>query len=129
MKVAIILITIAAILTGGALLLSRDASNSDVSGQNTSNVTIADGKQIIEVDAKGGFNPLRSVAKAGMPTVLRINTKGTFDCSSNVRIPSMNIFQHLPPTGATEIDLGSQPAGKLRGMCGMAMFRFEIDFN
>ncbi len=87
------------------------------------------GTQIIEITAKGGYTPRKSVAKAGIPTVLRFNTNGTFDCSSSVRIPSMNITKFLPQSGSTDIDLGVQPVGTLTGTCGMGMYSFEIQFQ
>jgi plastocyanin domain-containing protein len=85
--------------------------------------------QIIEIKAKGGYTPRKSIAKAGVPTILRFDTNGTFDCSSSVRIPSMNIFKNLPQSGTTDIDLGVQKSGTLQGMCGMGMYPFEIDFQ
>ena len=127
-----ILISLALILF--ALLLSNEKlSNTGTNTQKEStlvnNVSIVDGKQIIKITAKGGYTPDKSIAKAGIPTVLRFNTNGTFDCSSSVRIPSMNIFKMLPQSGATDIDLGSQKTGTLDGSCGMGMYPFEIEFQ
>ncbi|MEI6280611.1 MAG: cupredoxin domain-containing protein [bacterium] len=97
---------------------------------NTSNVSIdGGGKQIIEIRAKGGFNPVQSIAHAGIPTILRVDTNGTFDCSSTIRIPSLNITKNLPLSGTTDIDIGTQQAGIFRGTCGMGMYPFEIDFQ
>lgn len=93
------------------------------------NVTIVDGMQIIEIDARGGYFPRKSTAKAGIPTILRFKTAGTFDCSSSVRIPSLDISKMLPQSGATDIDLGDQKSGVLQGSCGMGMYPFEIDFQ
>ena len=93
------------------------------------NVKMIDGKQIIEINARGGYSPNVSVAKADLPTILRINTNGTFDCSSSVRIPSLNISKYLPATGITDIDLGKQAVSTLSGMCGMGMYRFQIVFK
>ncbi len=96
---------------------------------NVNNVSVVDGKQIIEINAKGGYTPRKSFAKSGIPTILRFNTKGTFDCSSSVRIPSMNISKILPQSGVTDIDLGTQKTGTLNGSCGMGMYPFEIEFQ
>ena len=85
--------------------------------------------QIIEITAKGGYTPRKSIAKAGIPTILRLNTNGTFDCSSSVRIPSLDIFKNLPQSGTTDIDLGIQNVGTLNGSCGMGMYPFEIQFQ
>ena len=93
------------------------------------NVSVVEGKQVIEIHARGGYQPRKSIAKAGMPTVLRFETSGTFDCSSSVRIPSLGISKILPQTGTTDIDLGSAQVGTLQGTCGMGMYPFEIDFQ
>ena len=106
-----------------------------VKGENTApaangnNITIVDGKQIINLTAKGGYSPQKSIAKAGLPTILRFTTNGTFDCSSFVRIPSMNVDKSLSLSGTTDIDLGNPEQGILRGSCGMGMYPFEINFQ
>ena len=128
MKAIIISIIAAAALIGGTFILTKNNSSAEKIG-DANNVTIIDGKQIIEIKARGGYQPRKSVAKAGIPTVLRFNTNGTFDCSSSVRIPSMNISKMLPPSGATDIDIGNQQAATLQGMCGMGMYLFEIEFQ
>lgn len=92
-----------------------------------SNVSMSDGKQVVEIKAKGGYLPRVSTAKAGVPTVLKFDTNGTFDCSSQVRIPSMNISQALPPSGVTEIALGTLEEGVVQGTCGMGMYPFQIN--
>lgn len=126
-KKTVISIIIAGAIIGGALIFSGSGSQSEIIAGN--NVTVVDGKQIIEIRARGGYFPRESVAKAGLPTILRFDTNGTFDCSSSVRIPSMNISKLLPQTGTTDIDLGSPVASRLQGTCGMGMYPFEIDFQ
>lgn len=128
MKSTVISIIAAAVLIGGAIVLSG-GSNGTGQVANANNVTVVDGKQIIEITAKGGYQPRKSVAKAGIPTILRFNTNGTFDCSASVRIPSMNISQGLPQTGSTDIDIGSPQIALLRGTCGMGMNPFEVEFK
>lgn len=128
MKSTAIAIVVAGALIGGAVLFSG-VDSSGVVGTPANNVSIVDGKQIVEVSVKGGYRPQKSVAKAGIPTVLRFNTNGTYDCSSSVRIPSMGISKFLPPSGTTDIELGSSKVAVLRGMCGMGMYTFEVDFQ
>jgi plastocyanin domain-containing protein len=128
MKSTIISIVVVIILIVGAFMLVRGGvkSTNDIS---VNNVSIVNGKQIIEIKAKGGYSPRTSIAKAGIPTILRFNTGGTFDCSSVVRIPSMNISKNLPAAGTTDIDLGSPKLGTLQGVCGMGMYPFQVDFQ
>lgn len=128
MKTTIIPLAIAALFIAGAIVLtSGGGAPSDVAFAN--NVSIENGQQIIEIRAKGGYQPRKSTAKANIPTIIRFDTSGTFDCSAAVRIPSMNISQILPQSGTTDIDIGSVGFGTLQGTCGMGMYPFEIEFQ
>ena len=126
MKLTVISILVAVVLIVGAILFTRGDTNTNV---DANNVSVVNGKQIIEIRAKGGYQPRKSIAQAGLPTILRFDTNGTFDCSSSVRIPSLGISQILPQSGETDIDLGLPQIGTLQGMCGMGMYRFEIEFK
>lgn len=129
-KDVIVAIIIAIGVIGGAFLFFRNGGSAD-SGQTmkASTVSIVDGKQIIEIQARGGYQPRKSVARAGIPTIIRFVTNGTFDCSSSVRIPSLNVSKMLPQTGSTDIDIGVPQTANILGSCGMGMYRFEIDFQ
>lgn len=130
MKATVIAIIAAVILIGGTFMLTRGNSPSKPdTSVPVDNVTIVDGKQIIEIQAKGGYQPTTSIAKAGIPTILRFNTNGTFDCSSSIRIPSMDINKILPQSGSTDIDIGTQQVATLQGTCGMGMYPFEVEFR
>jgi plastocyanin domain-containing protein len=94
----------------------------------TQNVSTVEGKQIVDITARGGYSPRRTTAKAGVPTVLRVSTNGSYDCSVAIRIPKLNIAKNLEPTAKTDIDLGSPNPGTMRGLCGMGMYSFEINF-
>jgi plastocyanin domain-containing protein len=114
------------IFVEGYILLVNNKGNDQYVDYN--NVTIVDGKQIVEINAKGGYFPRISQAKADIPTIIRFNTSNTFDCSASIRIPSVGVSKILPNTGSTDIDIGVQKAGKFRGSCGMGMYPFEIEF-
>lgn len=130
MKTVFWIIMSVALLIGGYLVVqlffpAETRTGSREEG-NANNVTEVEGKQYIEIRAKGGYSPRVSMAKAGMPTMLRLRTEGTFDCSSQVRIPSLNVSQSLSPSGVTEVDLGVLKPGILQGACSMGMYSFEI---
>lgn len=129
MKSTALSIIVAALLIGGAIVFMRGGTSNEAAHTPQNNVTVVDGKQIVEISAKGGYQPRVSVAKAGLPTILRFDTKGTFDCSSSVRIPSMDISKNLPQTGTTDIEVGIAQAGTLQGTCGMGMYPFEVTFE
>jgi plastocyanin domain-containing protein len=128
MKATTVSIIVAVALIGGAFMLTK-SGNGTQQVVNANNVTVIDGIQIIEISAKGGYQPRKSTAKAGIPTILRFSTNGTFDCSSSIRIPSMNISKMLPQTGSTDINIGNPQVVTLQGTCGMGMYQFEIDFQ
>lgn len=129
MKPTVIAILVAGVLIGGAIMLGGKSSNQPSAG-SFENVSVVDGKQVITLDAKGGYSPKVTIAKADMPTVLRVKTNGTFDCSSGLRIPSIGYGANLPPTGVTEIEIPPQKAGtSLKGVCVMGMYNFSINYN
>ncbi|OGG48917.1 hypothetical protein A3G63_03295 [Candidatus Kaiserbacteria bacterium RIFCSPLOWO2_12_FULL_52_8] len=128
MKATYIAITIAAVFIGGALLFGAGGSGESVDPPGN-NVSIVDGKQIIDMRAKGGYSPRSVTARAGIPTILRFHTSGTFDCSSSLRIPSLGVSRYLPSTGTTDITIDDPQVGPLQGMCSMGMYRFRINFQ
>ena len=131
MKMTGISILIAAVLIGGAIILSANRSGqNDIESPSVNNVNVIDGKQIININAKGGYSPKITAAKGGMPTVIKINTRGTFDCSSALTIPSLGYRTNLPPSGETLIDVPPQESGAvLQGLCAMGMYNFKVIFN
>ena len=136
-KTTAISIAIATVLIGGAIMLTGENSNPNNTGstdnsnsQSSDNVSIADGKQVITIRAKGGYSPEATIAKSGLPTIIKIETQGTFDCSSALIIPSLGYRSNLPPSGETIIDVPSQKEGStLKGLCSMGMYNFQIRFN
>ena len=127
MKVLALTIIIAGLLISGAIILSKPGSAGNTAPAD--NVRVVEGRQIIEIGAKGGYRPQRSVAKTGLPTTLRFATNSTFDCSSAIIIPSLDISKFLPASGQTDIDVGKPSVGKLRGSCSMGMYPFEVVFE
>ncbi len=129
MKSTIISILITLCIIGAAILFVGGAGSVTDVASDANNVSVVDGKQIIEIRAKGRYYPYISVAQAGIPTIIRFTTSGTFDCTSVVRIPSMDITKNLPQSETTDIDIGSPQPGIFEGTCGMGMYSFEIDFQ
>ena len=115
------------LLAGLGFVVSGNPKGSNFK-ETVQNVEIRDGVQYVTITAKGGYMPRVSNAQAGIPTKLVMNTTGTFDCSSSLSIPELNLRQMLPQNGETEIDLGIRKVGKLQGLCSMGMYNFEINF-
>jgi plastocyanin domain-containing protein len=131
MKSTIIAVLIGVVFVGGAVVFSKKTPSSQPQTSNVvSNVTETAGTQIVTIAAKGGYSPRQTSVKADTPTTLRMQTNGTFDCSSTLNIPSLNYQKTLPATGLTEIEIPPQKAGTtVEGLCGMGMYKFEIAFK
>jgi plastocyanin domain-containing protein len=128
-KISLLIILVGIAVSSLIFFFDFGGSKESKSLPSLGNVFIQADKQTIEITAKGGFEPATSIAKAGYPTTLKITTNGTYDCSSIVSIPELNIRQNLPANGITNIDLGTRGVGVLNGTCGMGMYPFTIDFR
>ena len=123
-----IAIIFAGLLIAGTIIWSHGAASAPQEA-SVKNVSIVDGVQIIAITAKGGYTPKITKAEANMRSELRITTRGTFDCSSALNIPSLNYHKNLPPEGETRIEIPPQKAGTtLSGICAMGMYHFAVQF-
>ena len=127
MKKKILVVGTIGLLLYGLVALIRWDPNATTG--TSENVTVADGTQYIDVTAKGGYSPRKTIAQAGLPTVLNVTTNGTYDCSSSINIPDHDISEYLPASGTTQLELGTPTVGTLEGSCAMGMYNFSIDFN
>lgn len=129
-KQAALSIIVSGILIAGAIVFVAGGSGADTNTGNTSVVSIADGKQFIDISAKGGYSPRLINATAGIPTTLRVRTRGTYDCSASLVIPSLRYQKFLQPTGTENIEISAEQAqGAMRGLCAMGMYSFQIRFQ
>lgn len=129
MKTTITFLLIAVIIIVLTVFLTQDSSTPK-NIQKSTNISTVNGKQIIDITAKGGFFPRVTEAKANTPTILKVSTNGTFDCSSALIIKDLNFRKNLNPTGVTEIEVPPQKAGtKIQGVCSMGMYSFALNFN
>lgn len=128
-KTVSIIITLALVIGIGIVFIGSPKNNAETSG-SAQNVEIREGIQYITVNAKGGYSPKVSSAKAGIPTKLIVKTDGTYDCSASLVIRSIGFQKILAQTGEEVIDLGTPKAGQpLQGLCGMGMYSFAVNFN
>ncbi len=130
-KTASIIITLGLVVALGIVFFggSKSKDNTVASNQPVQNVEVKDGIQYITIDAKAGYSPKVSEAKAGIPTKLVVKTNGTYDCSSSLAIHSIGYQKILPQTGEETIDIGIPKIGEpLQGVCGMGMYNFSVNF-
>jgi len=126
----IAILSVLVVLALGVVVFTRNG-DSQIAEQGISpNVSLENGKQVIRINAKGGYAPRKNIARANTPTVIEVETKGTYDCSSSLSIPSLTYEKHLPPSGVTEIEVPPQePGSKLAATCSMGMYGFDIRFQ
>lgn len=134
-KTSLIIISLGLIVGIGIIFIGSSKNNKNTSSVNSKteqvqNVSIRDGIQYVTIDAKGGYLPRVSNAKAGIPTKLIVKTNGTYDCSATLSIKSIGYQKILPRTGEEVIDLGIPKAGEpITGVCGMGMYNFVMNFE
>ncbi len=127
-KTVSIIITLG-LIVGIGIIFMGGSKKDNINTGSTQTVKIKDGVQYITIDAKGGYSPRTSTAKAGIPTKLIVKTNGTYDCSASLVIRSVGFQKILPQSGETEIDIGTKKTGEiLEGICGMGMYNFEVKF-
>jgi plastocyanin domain-containing protein len=138
-------IVVALLCIGGAILLATPG-NSNSRANNTlpswerpttktkesvPGVAVIEGDtQYIDITAQGGYWPKTVRATASMPTILRMRTENTYDCSMALVINGIGYRSFLKPSGVEEIEIPiDKTQGTLKGMCSMAMYDFEIVFE
>lgn len=124
-KAIILSVGISFLIIVGAFWLAGSSSTAE-----TGVATIENGVQIVDIAAKGGYSPRVITAKAGVPTVIRVETSGTFDCSASLVIPKLSYQKFLSPSGVEEIGVSPEQAqGTMQGLCSMGMYSFQIRFQ
>jgi plastocyanin domain-containing protein len=127
-----ILIVVALVAAGRFLVRSRGsaASNSASASAYSGNTAIVNGVQEITINARGGYSPRTTVARARVPSRIRVVTNGTYDCSTALSVPALQYRTILPPSGVTDIAVPAQsPGATLWGVCGMGMYNFSLKFE
>lgn len=140
-KLSVIAVVAVALLIGGVLLLGGNnnaggAIGAGVAGTPSAPVAsvgtavVEDGVQYVDITARGGYTPEVTKAQAGVPTVIRMKTENSYDCSTALVIPDIGFQKFLSPTGVEEIDIPLENTeGVLKGMCSMAMYHFSVEFE
>ncbi len=129
-KIALGIISAGFIIALAFIFSSGAKTNDTNSAQVVQNIEVKDGIQYITINARGGYSPRVSTAKAGIPTKLIVKTNGTYDCSASLRINSIGYQKILPQTGEEIIDIGTPKVGEpLQGVCGMGMYSFLVNFT
>lgn len=88
---------------------------------------LVNGVQVLEIDATpGGYSPSSVGARAGVPTRIVFHTDNTASCIVYTVFPTLGGQVVLPPSGDTEVDLGTLTAGEIPISCSMGMYTATI---
>jgi len=91
------------------------------------NVTIENGKQIINMDViSGGYSPNQFTIKKGIPVRWVISGKNIFGCQGYFVVPTLNISKALNE-GENIIEFTPKETGFINFSCGMGMYRGRIE--
>jgi len=114
----------------GLIYIAVNIEGNTTSRPASQAVVVENGIQYINVFARSGYSPRQIKAKANMPTVLQMETKGTYDCTTAFTIPQLSYRTYLPATGITKIDIPKDKTiGSLTGTCSMGMYYFTVNFE
>ncbi len=130
-KLVIIFLVSLVIIVFSFYMLARLLGSSSGGSESVgANVTMENGTQVIAISAKGGYTPRQTNATAGLPTVIRVTTSNSYDCSVSLAVPKLRYQRFFQPSETVDIPVtAAQAAGKLSGVCGMGMYSFNINFN
>ncbi|QXJ26059.1 sulfite exporter TauE/SafE family protein [Actinomadura graeca] len=92
--------------------------------------TDASGTQVVTIWALDqGYRPALVTARAGVPTVLVLKTRGTRGHTRAFTLPARGKDVILPVDGDTRIDLGVPHAGRMRFVCASGHYPGAITFR
>lgn len=127
-----IIIALSVMMSVGIIWIAFNFNGNDSTPLPSSNAVVREenGVQYIRVLARSGYSPRQITAKADVPTVLEIETKGTYDCSAAFTLPQLGYQEFLPATGITKIEIPKELAmNSITGLCSMGMYSFTLDFQ
>ena len=84
------------------------------------------GRQEVEIEVKGGYDPGVVHLKRGQPARLVFNRQETSPCSEEIVIPAFGVKQLLAPFQKTPVDILPEKAGTFDMTCGMSMLHGKL---
>lgn len=84
------------------------------------------GKQEVEIEVKGGYDPGVVRLKRGVPARLVFNRQETSSCSEEIVIPAFGIRKFLPAFTKTPVEITPRENGTYDITCGMSMLHGKI---
>lgn len=89
-------------------------------------VQTRDGRQVIDVIVKGGYQPATIMVKAGQPVRLNFTRREASTCGEEVVLPQFGKRAHLPENKSVPIELTPEKPGEYEFTCGMSMYKGKL---
>ena len=94
--------------------------------KSAAHASTEDGRQSVEIEVRGGYNPGTVRVKRGVPLRLVFDRQEDSSCSEEVLIPSLRVKRFLPPFAKTAVDVTPKDAGTFEITCGMGMLHGQL---
>lgn len=102
----------------------------DLSGgesQVSDSVRLENGEQVIDLAVyPNGYYPNNLIIQSGIPVRLNLTTYGGLGCTSQFRIPELNVAKDLPLSGQEIVEFTPEKPGKILFTCSMGMYTGTI---
>lgn len=87
------------------------------------------GRQTVEIEVRGGYDPGVVRVKRGVPLQLVFNRQETSSCSEEIVIPAFGVRKFLPAYKKTTVNITPAERGSFEITCGMSMLhgRLEVE--
>ncbi len=116
----------AALIVGGALVLTGLLGWFFFGPKKSRLADLVDGVQVVGVIVKGGYSPDVIQVAAGVPVRMLFDRQESGDCTSRVVFPDFGVNQTLPAFGTTAVEFLPKEPGEYEFACGMNMIRGRL---
>lgn len=87
---------------------------------------VADDRQVVNVEVKGGYSPEVVILKKGVPATLNFTRKDSSSCLDRVVFSDFGVNQALPKNEKQSVEIDTSKPGEYQWACGMDMFHGKL---
>ncbi|GAA3198733.1 cupredoxin domain-containing protein [Lentilactobacillus kefiri] len=87
---------------------------------------VADDRQVVNVEVKGGYSPEVVILKKGVPATLNFTRKDSSSCLDRVVFSDFGVNQALPQNEKQSVEIDTSKPGEYQWACGMDMFHGKL---
>ena len=87
---------------------------------------VADDRQVVNVEVKGGYSPEVVILKKGVPATLNFTRKDSSSCLDRVVFSDFGVNQALLQNEKQSVEIDTSKPGEYQWACGMDMFHGKL---